>query len=86
MPDLVAEVHAHEDKEGADEEIEGDALGEDEPGEEHGGNGIEIDVVGDDDGSQLLDDPIPCQVTEHGGDTTQKYQVGQDVRTKDHTG
>ena len=45
---FVAEIHACEDEQGADEEIDGDALGQDAPGKEHRGDRIEIDVVGHD--------------------------------------
>ena len=82
----ATEIHACEDEDGADEEIDGDAFGQDEPGKEDGGDGIEIDVVGCYHSTQLLDDPVPCQITEHGGDTTQKQQIGQDIGTKDDTG
>ena len=78
----VAEVHAGEDEQGAGEEIEGDALGEDQPGKEYGGDGIEIDIVGDDDGSEFLDGPVPSQITEHGGYAAQKQQIGQDIGTQ----
>ena len=81
----VAEVHAHEDEQGAGEEIEGDALGEDQPGKEYGGDGIEIDIVGDDDGSEFLDGPVPSQITEHGGYAAQKQQIGQDIGTQYQT-
>jgi len=82
---FIAEVHAYEDEQCAEEEIEGDAFGEDEPGEDDRGDGIEIDVVGDDDCSQFLHDPIPRQITEHGGDATQEHQVGQYVKTQNQT-
>ena len=61
--------HAKEDKGCAEEEIDGDLLGEDSPGEEDGGDGIEIYIIGGDDGSQFLQHPVPSQETEHRSDT-----------------
>ena len=85
MSDLIAEVHAHEDEQSTKQEIDGDTLGEDEPGKNHRSDGVEIDIVGDNDGSQLLHDPVPRQVTEHGGYTTQEQQIGQHIRTQYQT-
>ena len=81
----IAEVHAYEDEQGAEEEIDGDAFGEDEPGKEHRGDGVEINGVGNHDGSQFLDDPIPRQVTDHGSYTTQEQQVGQNIEAQHQT-
>lgn len=43
--ELIHHHHTYEDEEGADEEIDGNLLGEDEPGKDDGGDGIEIDIV-----------------------------------------
>lgn len=62
---LSCQIHTDEDEEAADEEEDGDALGEDEPGKEDGDDGIEIDVVRGDDSSELADYPVPNQKTDH---------------------
>ena len=72
---LVAEEHAGEDEHRADEEVEGDALREHEPGEENGGDGVEIDVVGGHDGTKLLQGPVPRDEADHGGHAAQPPEV-----------
>ena len=47
----VTEVHAGEEKEGAEEKPGGDGFAEQPPGEKDGGDGIEIDPVGGNDGA-----------------------------------
>ena len=69
---LVSKVYAEEDEDGAEEEPEGNLLVEEPPGEEDGGDWIEIDPVGGDDSSELADDPVPEEVAEHGGDNAEE--------------
>ena len=45
------------------------------PGEDDGGDRIEIDVVGSHDSAQLLEHPVPCQETQHGGHTAKEQQI-----------
>ena len=61
------------------------AFGQDDPGEEHRGDGIEIDIVGHHYGTQLLHGPVPREETEHGGHTTQEQKICQHVWTEDDT-
>ena len=56
---LVSEVHADEDEGGSEKEVDGDLFGENGPSEEDGGDGVEIDVVCGDNGTQFLQYPIP---------------------------
>ena len=76
----VGQVHAEEDEEGAEEEVDGDLLGEDEPGKDYGGNGIKVDIVSGHDGSQFLHHPVPGQEAEHRGDTAEEEQIDDDGR------
>ena len=84
-PFFIAEIHAGKDEQGADEEIDGDAFVEEYPGKEYGDDGVEIDVVGDGDCSQFLDDPVPDKVTERGGDAPQEQEIPQDVGAHEQT-
>ncbi len=45
------EIHTYKDQYGAKDEIDRDLLWENDPGKEDGGDGIEIDVVGGDNGA-----------------------------------
>ena len=72
---LIGQVHAGEDEDGADEEINGDLLGEDGPGEENGGDGVEIDVVGGCDCTEFLQDPVPGEEAPHRGDAAEEQQI-----------
>ncbi len=72
---LISEVHAYEDKEGAEEEPDGDLFVEQPPGKEDGGDGVEIDPVGGKDSSQFADDPVPEDVADHGGYNAQEQEV-----------
>ena len=74
----AAKVHAGKDEDGAEEEPGGDLLVEQPPGKDDGGDGVEIDPVGGDDGSQLADDPVPEQETDHRGNDAQKQDVPDD--------
>ena len=56
---LISKVHADEDEGGSEKEIDGDLFGENGPSEKDGGIGVEIDVIGGDDGTQFLQYPIP---------------------------
>ena len=55
----IAEKHANEDEQGTEEEIERNALRKDNPSKEDGNDGIEINVVGNNDSTKFLDGPIP---------------------------
>ncbi len=48
---LIGKVHADKDEDGANKEINGDLFWKNNPGKENGGDGIEIDVVGGNNGS-----------------------------------
>jgi len=72
---LIGEVHAEEDKGGAEEEPEGDLLVEQPPGKEDGGDGIEVDPVRGNHRPELSDDPVPCEVAEHRGNDTEEEEV-----------
>ena len=61
----IGEIHACKDEDGAEEEPDGDLLMEEPPGEEDSGDGVEIDPVGGNNGTQLADDPVPDEVAEH---------------------
>ena len=50
---FLGEEHAGEDEGGAEDEVEGDLLIENGPGEDNGDYGIEIDVVGADNGAKF---------------------------------
>ena len=45
------------------------------PGKEDGGDGVEVDPVGGDDGTELANDPVPEEEAEHGGDNAQEEQI-----------
>ena len=79
----IGEVHAEEDEGRAEEEPNGDLLVEQPPGKEDGGDGIEVNPVGGDDGTQLTDDPVPDEETDHGGHNTQEQQVPKHLRAQD---
>ena len=46
LVELIHHHHTDEDKERAEEEKDGDALGEYQPRKDNGGDGVEIDIVG----------------------------------------
>ena len=50
---LLGEEHAGEDEGGTEDEVEGDLLVEDGPGEDDGDYGIEIDIVDADNGAKF---------------------------------
>ena len=51
---FISQIPAGEDEDGAKEEVDGDLLAEDGPGEDDRGDGVEIDVVGGNDGGELF--------------------------------
>ena len=57
---------------------EGDLLRKDGPGEDDGGDRVEIDVVGGDDSTQFLQHPVPRHEAPHRGDAAQKQEVQED--------
>ena len=61
----VSKIHAHKDESRAEKEPNGDLLVEQPPGEENGGDGIEVDPVCCDHRAEFADDPVPDKVTEH---------------------
>ena len=61
----IGEIHACKDEDGAEEEPDGNLLVEEPPSEEDGGDGVEIDPVGSNDGAEFADDPVPDEVAEH---------------------
>ena len=71
----VGEVHAEEDESGAEEEPNGDLLVEQPPGEQNGGDGIEVDPVRRDHRTELADDPVPDEVTKHRGDDSEEEEI-----------
>ena len=71
----VGEVHTKEDESGAEEKPDGNLLVEQPPGEEDGGDGIEVDPVRRDDRTELADDPVPDEVTKHRGDDSQEEKI-----------
>ena len=80
----AAEVHAGEDEDGAEKEPRGDLFVEQPPGTDDGGDGVEIHPVGGDDSSQLADDPVPEQVTDHRGNDTQEQDIPDDGLAEDN--
>lgn len=54
------------------------------PGEEDGGDGIEVNPVGGDNGSESADDPVPRHVTEHRGYDTEEQQITQHLEAQEH--
>ena len=71
----VGEIHTCEDEDGAKKEPGGNLLVEEPPGEEDGGDGIEVDPVSSDDGTQFTDDPVPDEVAEHRGDNAEEEKI-----------
>ena len=71
----VGKVHTKEDECCAEKEPKGDVLMKQPPSKKNGDNGIEIDIIGGDNGTKLLQRPVPCHKTEHGGDTTKEEKV-----------
>ena len=69
---LISQVHANKDEDGANNEVNGNLLGEDGPSKEDRCDGIEVDIVGSHNGTQLLQYPVPRHKTKHGGHTTQE--------------
>ena len=51
---LISQVHTYEDKDGADNEVNGDLLGEQPPSKQDRGDGIEVDTVGSHNSPQRL--------------------------------
>ena len=78
---LVCHIHAQQDAGGTHQEVGGDFLIEHPRSKYHGGDGIEIHPVGSLHRSQFRDAPVPGKETDHGGQTTQKEQVAEDLRT-----
>ena len=74
----VGKEHTGEDEDGAEEEPDGDLLVEQPPGEEDGGQGVQVDPVGGDDGTELADDPVPNEEAEHRGDDAEEEKVEED--------
>ena len=75
---MVAHVHTSEDEGRTHEEPDGDLFAEQPPGKENGGDGVEIDPVGGDNDAQMLDDKVPGEVADHGGDDAEEHQVPED--------
>ena len=71
----VGQKHAEEDEDGAEEEPGGDVLVEQPPGEDDGGEGVDIDPVGGNDRSQTADDPVPNEETNERGDDAEEEDV-----------
>ena len=71
----IGEVHAEEDEGRAEKEPDGDFLVEQPPGEEDGGDRIEVNPVCGDDRTELADDPVPGEITEHRGDDSQEEEI-----------
>ena len=71
----IGEVHAEEDEGRAEKEPDGDFLVEQPPGEQNGGDGIEVDPVRRDHRTELADDPVPGEITEHRGDDSQEEKI-----------
>ena len=80
----AAKVHAGKDEDGAEEEPGGDLLVEEPPGKEYGGDGIEIDPVGGNNGSEFAHNPVPKQEAEHRGDDAQEEDAPNDFRAEDN--
>lgn len=80
---FLSKEHAGDDEEAAEEEPEGDVLGEQPPGKDDGGDGVEIDPVGGGNGTKLADDPVPKEEAQHGGYHAEEQQVPQHIRTQD---
>lgn len=76
---FLGEVHAGKNEGGAEDEIEGDLFAEYGPSEDDCDYGIEIDVVGANEGSKLLENPIPCEIASHGGDASKEQEIGQQL-------
>ena len=71
----VSKIHANEDEGRAEKEPKGDVLMKQPPGEEDGGDGIEVNPVRSDDRTKFADDPVPGEVTEHRGDDSQEEKI-----------
>ncbi len=80
---FLGEVHAGKNEGGAEDEIEGDLFAEYGPSEDDCDYGIEIDVVGANEGSKLLENPVPRQETRHGGDAAEEQEIGQQLGLTD---
>ena len=80
---FFGEEHACEDEGGAEKEPDGDLFVEEPPGEENGGDGVEIHPVGGDDGTEFADDPIPGDITDHRGNDTQKQQIQENGKIEE---
>ena len=72
---LIGEIHTCKDEDGAEEEPDCDLFIEEPPGEEDGGDGVEIDPIGGDDGTQFADDPVPDEVAEHRGNDAEEEKI-----------
>ena len=81
---LLGEEHAGEDEGGAEDEVEGDLLVKNGPGEDNGDYGIEIDVVGADNGTKFSENPVPSEKTGHGGNAAKEQQIGQQTGLTDN--
>ena len=80
---LLGEVHASKNEGGTEDKVEGNLLAEDGPSEDDCDYGIEIDVVSADEGSELLENPVPRQETRHGGDAAEEQEIGQQLGLTD---
>ena len=82
----VSKIHAHKDESRAEKEPNGDLLVEQPPGEENGGDGIEVDPVRRDDRTEFADDPVPGEVTEHRGNDSQEEEIEESGKWKEERG
>jgi hypothetical protein len=86
----VSQIHAYKYQESAKNKENRNLLMQYKPGEDDGGDRIEIDVVGSHDSAQLLEHPVPCQETQHGGHTAtdgnhqEGYNVIEDAEMAGH--
>ena len=80
---LIRQHHSHEYQHRAEQEPQGDALAEHQPGKEDGGDGIEIDVVSSHDGPQFLQHPVPGQETTHGGHAAEEEEVEENGKIEE---
>jgi len=81
---FLGEVHAGKNEGGAKDKVDGYLLVEDSPGEDDGDYGIEIDVVGADNGAEFSENPVPSEETGHGGDAAKEQQIGQQTGLTDN--
>lgn len=75
---LADEGHASDEDEGAEDGHPGDALAEDEDGDEHGEGTLGIDDIGGLDYAEAGKDPVPREEAAKGGYEAQVEEVGPD--------